>query len=49
MIKNKNFYLNLLGNAFGREKPLARMLHTDSGYYLYDTGTNKILGCGKEV
>lgn len=43
------FFLSLLEKTFENEKPLAKLLETRSGYYLYDTGTNKILGCRKEV
>ena len=49
MMREKKFYLDRLQQAFGKEKPLARMLRTSSGYYVYDTGTNKILECRKEV
>lgn len=38
-----------LKNTFDKEKPLAKMIMTDTGGYLYDTGTNKILGCTPEV
>ena len=48
-MKDKNFYLNFLDEIFGQLKPLAKLLKTESGYYLYDTGTNKILVCRKPV
>jgi len=47
--RDKNFYLDFLGEVFGTGKPLAKLLDTGSGYYLYDTGTNKILACRREV
>ena len=46
---DKGFYFDFLGKAFGTLKPLAKLLDTGSGYYLYDNGTNKILGCRKKV
>lgn len=49
MQRNKEFYLNLLRTIFGGERPLARLLKNDSGYFFYDTGTNKVVGCSKEV
>ncbi len=48
-MREKNFYIDRLKQTFGKEKPLARMLSTTSGYYLYDTGTNRLLECRKEV
>jgi uncharacterized protein len=48
-MKDKNFYLNFLDEIFGQLKPLAKLLKTESGYYLYDSGTNKILGCRKQI
>ena len=45
----KNFYIGYLKKTFETEKPLACLLKTASGYYLYDTGTNKILGCREQV
>jgi uncharacterized protein len=45
----KNSYIDFLKGTFESEKPLACLLRTDSSYYLYDTGTNKILECEKEV
>jgi hypothetical protein len=47
--RDKSFYLDFPGKIFGTGKSLAKLLNTDSGYYLYDTGTNKILGCRKQV
>lgn len=38
-----------LERIFGREKPLGKLLQTQAGQYIYDTGTNKILGCSEEV
>jgi len=38
-----------LEEIFYPEKPWARLLSTESGYYLYDTGTNKILNCTAPV
>jgi uncharacterized protein len=48
-MRGMNFYFDCLRKTFESEKPLAKLLRTDSGYFLYDTGTNKILGCRKEV
>ncbi|UCH97897.1 MAG: hypothetical protein JSV88_13870, partial [Candidatus Aminicenantes bacterium] len=49
--KGKNGCLDFLRKTFEPEKPLAKMIRTEtaSGYHLYDTGTNKILQCRKEV
>jgi uncharacterized protein len=47
--RHKGFYLDFLGKVFGTGKPLAKLIDTGSGYYLYDTGTNKILACRREV
>jgi uncharacterized protein len=41
--------LECLRRTFEPEKPLAKLIPTDVGYFLYDTGTNKILGCKDEV
>ncbi len=48
-MKNISAYVDFPGKIFGPKKPLAKLLKTESGYYLYDTGTNKILGCRKQV
>ena len=48
-MRKKDLLIGSLEQVFGTEKPLARMLSTPTGYYLYDTGTNKILGCKKQV
>jgi uncharacterized protein len=48
-MKNISAYVEFLGKTFGPKKPLAKLLKTESGYYLYDTGTNKILGCREQV
>jgi uncharacterized protein len=45
----QNSYIDFLKKTFESEKPLACLLRTPSGYYLYDTGTNKIMECEKEV
>ena len=45
----KNVNLVCLIKTFEVEKPLAKLIRTESGYYLYDTGTNKIMICPKEV
>ena len=42
-------YLDLLSPVFDSGKPLAKLIDTDAGYFLYDTGTNKILGCNEET
>ncbi len=47
--RDKSFYLDFLEKFFGSGKPLAKLLNTSPGCYLYDTGTNKILGCRREV
>jgi len=38
-------YSNYFCNLWLDEKPIARLFRTDSRGYIYDTGTNKILGC----
>jgi uncharacterized protein len=49
-MENKTYYMNFLRMIFGEGKrPLAKMIFTGAGYFLYDTGTNKILECGKEI
>jgi uncharacterized protein len=48
-MKKKELLIESLRQVFEPEKPLVKMLRTPSGCYLYDTGTNKILGCRKEV
>ncbi|MGD2090281.1 MAG: hypothetical protein PVH61_29160 [Candidatus Aminicenantes bacterium] len=48
-MKNISAYVDFLGKTFEPQKPLAKLLKTESGYYLYDTGTNKILGCREQV
>lgn len=45
----KDVYLDFLATIFEPGKPLAKLIPTDVGYFLYDTGTNKILGCTEEV
>ena len=45
----ENAYIDLIRNFFYFGKPLAKLIQSNSGYYLYDTGTNKILECRKEV
>jgi uncharacterized protein len=47
--REKRLCIDLLGKIFGTGKPLAKLLNTGSGLYLYDTGTNKILECRKQV
>lgn len=42
-------YIQRLANLFTSEKPLAKLIDTGSGYYLYDTGTNKIMECREEI
>lgn len=42
-------YIDRLMEVFQPDKPLARMIDTGAGYFLYDTGTNKILKCREEV
>ncbi len=49
-MKNKAYYTNSLKTIFAPgNKPLAKILRTEKGYFLYDTGTNKILECRKEI
>jgi len=49
-MKNKSHYLSSLKAIFSENtKPLAKIFFTGNGYFLYDTGTNKILECGKEI
>lgn len=45
----KAAHLDMLRDTFTAEKPLAKLTRSESGYYLYDTGTNKILACREEV
>lgn len=45
----QNFYIYCLKKTSATEKPLECPIKIASGYYLYDTGTNKILECEKEV
>jgi uncharacterized protein len=40
---------NYLNEKWGTSKPLVKLFRTDSRGYLYDTGTNKILGCHEYV
>ncbi len=49
--KSKDGSIDFLRKIFEPEKPLAKLIRTEtaSGYHLYDTGTNKILQCRKEV
>lgn len=46
---NINKCLNFIKETFGNEKPLVKLIKSNSSYYLYDTGTNKILECRREV
>jgi uncharacterized protein len=48
-MKSKRDCVGFIKETFGDEKPLAKMVRSDAGYYLYDTGTNKILECRREV
>ena len=48
-MRHISVYLDFLEQTFDTEKPLAKLLKTESGYYPYGTGTNKILGCRREV
>lgn len=48
-MEKKELLKKRLEEIFYPEKPLGRLLNTGSGYYLYDTGTNKILACGELV
>jgi uncharacterized protein len=48
-MKSKRDCVGFIKETFGDEKPLAKMVRSNSGYYLYDTGTNKILECRREV
>ena len=42
---NVKSFTDYLRNIWEEQKPLAVLFKTDSSYYLYDTGTNKILKC----
>ena len=42
---NVKFFTGYLRKIWEEQKPLAVLFKTDSSYYLYDTGTNKILKC----
>ena len=44
----QNFYIYCLNKTFASKKPLECLIKNSSGYYLYDTGTNKILDREKE-
>lgn len=49
-MKDKTYYMDWLKKGFkDSAKPLAKLIYTGKGYFLYDTGTNKILECGKEI
>jgi uncharacterized protein len=45
----KNMIFKELKQVFEKGTPLARLIKNSSGYYLYDTGTNKILECNQNV
>lgn len=45
----KQGYLRFFEDLFHDGLPLARLIRTKSGFYLYDTGTNRILDCGQRV
>lgn len=42
-------YKESLNQLFLGKKPLFKMIKTDHGYHLYDTGTNKILSCNIKI
>lgn len=44
-----NDYRDFLKTVFEPESPLAKLYETENSFYLYDTGTNKILECREEV
>lgn len=48
-MENFDYYHNYFSEKWGVKKPLARLFKTDSCYYLYDAGTNKLLNCRKEI
>ncbi len=48
-MEEKDFYVDFFAKEFANSKPLAKAFCVDNYYYLYDTGTNKILSCQKEV
>lgn len=47
--KGLNSSIDLLSAVFKSKKPLGKLFKTDSAYYFYDTGTNKILNCDKPI
>lgn len=48
-LKEMALILESFHRIFGKEKPLAKLLSTPAGYYLYDSGTNKVLECSRGV
>jgi uncharacterized protein len=42
-------YSNYFKKVWGKSKPLAKIFRTDTRGYLYDTGTNKIIGCDESI
>ena len=48
-MREENNNVQYLEKAFRTEKPLAKLVRTPSAFYLYDTGTNKILECEEPV
>jgi uncharacterized protein len=45
MNKKTKYLVSYLSNLWGTKKPVAKLFRTNSGYYLYDTGTSKVLRC----
>lgn len=44
-----SLYDDFFHTMWGEQKPLAKLFRTDQRGYIYDTGTNKILGCAPLV
>ena len=42
-------YVDFFSRIWGEQKPLAKLFRTTSCGYLYDTGSNKIIGCNEIV
>lgn len=43
------YFRDYFNRLWGRERPLAKLFKTDSCYYIYDTGTNKVVKCRKAI
>lgn len=43
----KDKYIEYFKNNTSQSKVLAKLFKTDSSYYIYDTGTSKVLNCSE--